>query len=271
MKQTTLAVLASIAIATLANGGTLDWSSFNWSDGALVGTINALSNNGAPNSAITPLTYDFGDGLTASVAVSYLQGAGAIWRNGTNYNGDALSVDQLGHVFTLGVVGGPSASAALSIHFSSAVVLNSLTIGDVDTNADLSDAFHFTAWDGRTSIPADVQSLGQAAANLAVFSSVVTGSATLTSIGIDATPLDIRETQGRAKLGNARTVTDLVFVLSQTGTGTGTGTETGTGGHAVWFSNLGVTAIPEPSAYALVFGCGSLALFGVRRCMARRS
>jgi hypothetical protein len=261
MKRISLAALVSIALAGFASGAILDWGSTTaWSDGVNSGSFNPLSNNGSATSIITPLTFDFGGGLTALVTAS-LSGTGANWQDGSSYYaGFAPYSYQVGNVLALGVSGGPAASGSIHIQFSSAVTLDSLTIGDVDSRPDRNDVVQVTSSNGS---PSGLQ-LINAPANPAVFSSVVPGTATLAAASGDEGTFGVTASSAWATIGSGtNTVTDLTFALGQTGTGTG--------GHGVWLSNLTVTAIPEPSTYAMILGCGTFALVAARRRFGRRS
>ena len=71
MSRLSLVTLSAIAFAALSHGQvTLDWSSSSWSDGTTTGTFNDLRGAAGASALVTPLTYDFGNGLTALVTAS---------------------------------------------------------------------------------------------------------------------------------------------------------------------------------------------------------
>jgi hypothetical protein len=266
MKRTSLAVLTALAVAGLAHGEILDWgSSTAWSDGIKFGSFNDLSNSGFAISSVTPLTYNFGGGLTATVGASLLNSASK-WQAGTlYYGGFAPYAFQAGDVLAVGVSGGETAMASLSIQFSSAVTIDSLTIGDVDSNTGRTDRVGMVVSNAGAPFFGP-QLLAQASSNPAGFFTAggLALPSVLTGISTNEKTFGLTATNAWATVtSSADPVTEVVIVLGQTGTSTN--------GHGVWFSNLSVTAIPEPSTYAIILGCGTLALVAARRRFVRSS
>ena len=71
MSRISIATLSALTVAGFAHGQIVDWDSTTaWSNGTSTGSYNSLSGAGAKFSAITPLTYNFGNGLTALVSAS---------------------------------------------------------------------------------------------------------------------------------------------------------------------------------------------------------
>jgi len=255
MKRPTLAIFAAVAIAGLAHGqNTLDWSASSWGFGATgTGAYNNLSGSGSATAAIKPLIYDFGGGLTATVSASL--GGTAQWQTSAqNFggNGYAPRVNDAG-VFAFGINNGSATTGGtLTLNFSQSVTLNSFKIGDIDDSGVID----------RVNVQADTGLL-----------SVVSTAATAPTYQISGNTLSFTGISSNEGVFNTAATTAWAELSSGT---MGINNLTisllnGTGNHGIWFSDLNVTVIPEPSAYALLLACGTLLLLAVRFRLARRT
>lgn len=255
MNPRSFVALSVLAMASLAHGqSTLDWNSVSaWSNGSTSGSYNTLSGAAAANSAINTLTYDFGNGLLATLSAELTGGAG--WQNGSAvYGGWAPRADN--GVFAFGIQNGSATTGAnLTLTFNQAVTLDSLKIGDLDSGGTVQDRVNVLTSFGSTlsviGTPATAPTY-TASGNLVSFTGVTGNEGSFNANAPTAW----------AQLSSGSTaVTSVTISLLN-----------GTGNHGIWIDNLTVgSVIPEPSVYALAFGCATFALVAVRRRFVRRA
>lgn len=258
MKFHSYAALTAFALAGVAHGqiSLLDWSSTTaWSNGVTSSSYNALSGGGSSSAVINPLTYDFGGGLMATVTVA--RDTGVTWQNGTSVYGTwapgVTSAPAEVGLFGFGIAGGsPTTGATLTFNFNQAVQLNSVTIGDLD-NSGTRDL---------VSVGANSSLFVQSSAGTAPgISGNGTSLISLTGIGAPENNFSTSAPTAWTKLGSG---SNLINSLTVSLAG-------GVNNHGIWVSDVTVSAIPEPSTYALILGCGTLALITVRRRWMRRA
>jgi hypothetical protein len=254
MKRSPLVLFVAVALAGFAHGqNTLDWSAPSWGLGTTgTSTYNDLSGAGSASAAIKTLVYDFGGGLTATVSASL--GGTTQWQTSTAIfggNGYAPRVSDAG-VFAFGINNGSATTGgSLTVTFNHTVTLDSFTIGDID-NGGMTDHVNVQADSGPLSVISTPA--------VAPAYSVVGDTLSFTGISANEGTFNPGAATAWAELSSGSTgINSLTVSLLN-----------GTGNHGIWFSDLNVTVIPEPSAYALLLACGTLILLAVRFRLAGR-